>query len=334
MNDSFDNRLVDRFGRSHNYLRISVTDKCNLRCIYCMPHENMQWQENEQILTNEEIIRLSKIFLSLGIKKIRITGGEPLIRSDIDLLLQELANFGYLGLETLALTTNATLLLPKLNFLKQINLNALNISLDTLNKNRFFQITRRDNFDQVRLALREALRLQIEVLKLNVVVMRDFNDDEILAFADFAYENSINVRFIEFMPFKNNGWQTEQVIPYTEIKNQIESRYRLELISSSPSSVAKDFAMPGGLGTISFITSMTESFCNTCNRLRITADGAIKSCLFFPAEINLRDAMRQGKSDATIIELIHQSLALKPEAHPPAEEIAANNNRAMIQIGG
>jgi cyclic pyranopterin phosphate synthase len=332
--EDLSNSLIDRFGRKHDYLRISVTDRCNLRCAYCMPHDNMQWKETEQILTNAEIIRLARIFFSLGVKKIRITGGEPLIRPDIDTLLQDLSGFGHLGLETLALTTNAALLLPKLDFLRQINLNALNISLDTLRRDRFFKITRRDSFDQVWMAVKEALRLRIPALKLNVVLMRDFNDDEILEFSDFAYENFINVRFIEFMPFKDNDWRPEQVIPYVQIKNQIESRYRLELITETKPSVAKDFAMQGGLGTISFITSMTESFCSTCSRLRITADGAIKSCLFFPAEINLRDAMRQGESDAAIIDLIYKSLALKPEAHLPAAEIAANNNRAMIQIGG
>ena len=231
------------------------------------------------------------------------------------------------------MTTNATLLAAHAHELKALGLNALNISLDTFSKERFLAITRLDQFDQVLEGLHTAIACRFDSVKLNMVVMAGVNDDEIMTFADFAATHKINVRFIEYMPFKDNSWASDKVVTYKDMLSQIESRYELKRIEGDLSAVAKDYAITGG-GSVSFITSMSESFCSTCNRLRLTADGSIKSCLFYAAEINLRDAMREGASDQELKGMILYSLAQKPEAHPPAEEIVAAENRAMIEIGG
>lgn len=325
-------KLIDNFGRKHDYLRISVTDRCNLRCLYCMPQQGLKWKARTELLTYEEIERLAKLFLSLGITKIRLTGGEPLARRDLETLVEKLGRLG--GLSTLAMTTNATLLAPIAGRLRNAGLSALNISLDTFQRAKFEKITRRDCFNQVMDGVQAALAAEFPTLKLNCVVMSGCNDDEILDFVAFAYDNKVNVRFIEFMPFKGTDWCLEKVYTYAEMKALISTHYDLRPLDSEPCAVAKDFALAGGRGSVSFITSISESFCNTCNRLRLTADGSIKSCLFYPAEVNLRDAMRAGASDQQLQNMIYYALAIKPEAHPPAEEIAASQNRAMIEIGG
>jgi len=328
---AMNNRLIDSFGRTHNYLRISVTDRCNLRCRYCMPAEGIQWKKKQEILSFEEIIKLAQIFVHMGIDKIRLTGGEPMVRKEIDLLIRELSKLT--GVKFLAMTTNATLLAPFADKLKSAGLHGLNISLDTFRKDRFTEVTRRDEFQNVRDGIDAALQARFQTLKLNCVVMAGFNDDEIMDFADFAHNNAINVRFIEYMPFKDNSWSSNKVVTFADMRETIESKYTLTPMAAEPSAVAKDFAIHGG-GSISFISSMSDSFCGTCNRLRLTAEGAIKSCLFYPAEISLRESLRSGATDEEIEDLILQALSGKPEAHPPAEEIAAENNRAMIQIGG
>jgi len=325
------NQLVDSFGRAHTYLRISVTDRCNLRCVYCMPHEGIAWKKRDQLLSYEEITRLANIFTAMGINKIRLTGGEPMVRNGLPTLIKALGKVP--NLKTLAMTTNATLLANHAHELKKLGLNALNISLDTFSRERFLAITRLDQFNQVMEGLHTAIACGFDSLKLNVVVMAGVNDDEIMNFADFAAIHKINVRFIEYMPFKDNSWTSDKVVTYKEMLSQIESRYELKRIESDLSAVAKDYAITGG-GSVSFITSMSESFCSACNRLRLTADGSIKSCLFYAAEINLRDAMRTGATDQELQGMILYSLAKKPEAHPPAEEIVAEENRAMIEIGG
>ncbi len=326
------NRLIDSFGRQHTYLRISVTDRCNLRCVYCMPHEGMEWRKKEELLTYEEILRVSRVFAEMGINKIRITGGEPMVRKNLDVLIEQLS--GLPGLKTLAMTTNATLLADKAQRLKDAGISALNISLDTFRPDRFFEIARRDDFSNVMNGIQAALQVGFDSLKLNAVVMKGVNDDEILDFVDFAYDKRVNVRFIEYMPFKDNQWTSSGVVTYKDMLGIINERYELQPIDTDRSAVAKDFQIVGGVGTVSFITSMSESFCNTCNRLRLTSDGSIKSCLFFPAEINLRDALRKGITDTELQSMILYALSQKPEAHPPAEEIAAGENRAMIEIGG
>lgn len=324
--------LVDTFGRAHTYLRISVTDRCNLRCVYCMPAEGIPLKKRDEILSLEEIERVAKIFVEMGVRKIRITGGEPLVRKNIESLIESLGKID--ELETLAMTTNAVLLGEKVERLKASGLNALNISLDSLSSERFKQITLRDDHAQVMAAIAAVERANFDTVKINVVVMAGVNDDELLDFVHFVKDKRINVRFIEYMPFKDNHWKATGVVSYAEMRRTIEQEFDLVQAENRPGDVAKDFALEGHTGTVSFISSMTDSFCSTCNRLRLTADGGIKSCLFYSPEVSVRDAMRSGASDAELRALIMQAVAGKPEAHPPMEELAAGENRAMVEIGG
>ncbi|HEY9868377.1 MAG TPA: GTP 3',8-cyclase MoaA [Candidatus Obscuribacterales bacterium] len=324
--------LIDRFGRKHTYLRISVTDRCNLRCQYCMPQEGIEWKPREEILTFEEIERVARVFVELGITKIRLTGGEPLVRKNLVRLVEALASMP--GLETLAMTTNGVLLKDKAHALRQAGLTALNVSLDSLRRERFELIAKRDDHANVMAGIYSALECGFDPLKLNVVVMAGVNDDEILDFVEFVRDKPINVRFIEYMPFKDNEWKVSRVFSYGEMKGAIERRYRLEPLAAGPGAVAKDFAVGGFLGSVSFITSMTDSFCASCNRLRLTADGSIKSCLFYPAEVFIREEIRAGITDDSLAALIRSAVLLKPPEHPPMEEILASENRAMIEIGG
>lgn len=326
------NQLIDRFGRKHTYLRISVTDRCNLRCAYCMPADGLKWKEKEEILTYEEITRLAGIFANLGVTKIRLTGGEPLVRRDLHLLIERLSHLK--GIETIAMTTNAVLLSGQSRLLKNAGLQAINISLDTLRADRFSEITRRDDFHNVMNGIEDALQTGFDSIKLNVVVIKGFNDDELLDIVNWAKDKLINIRFIEYMPFKDNQWQPGGVLSYADMKSAIESQFNLIPLVSEPSAVAKDFAIAGHLGRVSFITSMTDSFCSSCNRLRLGSDGSVKSCLFYLPDIQLRDIMRAGITDRELSKLIEQAVYLKPEAHPPMEELATLSNNPMIEIGG
>jgi cyclic pyranopterin phosphate synthase len=297
-----------------------------------MPHDGIKWKPKEQLLSFDEIERIARVFVKLGIRKIRLTGGEPLVRENLEDLIERLAQIE--GVETLAMTTNATLLAPKAKMIRDLGVTGLNISLDTFHRERFAQLTRRDDFETVMNGLNAALSVGYPSLKLNCVVMHGFNEDEVVDFATFAYDKPLNVRFIEYMPFKDNDWQPGKVVTFAQMKEQIETKFRLSPITAERSAVGKDFSMEGGTGTVSFISSISDSFCSSCNRLRLTADGSIKSCLFYPAESNLRDQLRAGATDSELEEMILYALSVKPEAHPPAEEIAAGENRAMIEIGG
>ncbi len=334
-------QLIDSYNRKHSYLRISVTDRCNLRCFYCLPSndEEIAWKPKNKLLTFEEIETLSRIFIALGVDKIRITGGEPLVRNSLPDFLERLGKLKSIGLKTLAMTTNGLLLAKHAKSLRKSGVTHLNISVDSLQPQRFEKITGRNHLPDVLQGIETAIDCGFPSIKLNVVVIAGVNDDEVLEMIEYARKaqgsNSINVRFIEFMPFVGNGWNIEKVIPYTQILKQVESKYQLTPLLAEPSAVAKDFAINGSNTSVSFITSMTESFCNTCNRLRLTADGSIKPCLFDHSEISLRDLLRSGASTTVIEKTILDALKLKPEAHDPAEELAADHkNRSMIQIGG
>lgn len=325
-------KLIDRFGRKHTYLRISVTDRCNLRCTYCMPAEGIKLKKRNEILDFEEIYRLSKIFANLGIEKIRITGGEPLVRKDVESLMEQLGSIP--GVKTLAMTTNAVLLKDKVDRLHRAGLKVINISLDSLRADRFQKITLRDDFDNVIAGLEASLSAGFQSIKLNVVVIKGTNDDEVLDFVHYAKDKPLNVRFIEFMPFKDNQWQGDSVVSFADMKTLIQAEFELDALPGSVGDVAKDFALKGHIGTVSFISSMTDSFCGTCNRLRLTADGSLKTCLFFAPEASLRDVMRGGATDEQLSRLILTTVLDKPEAHPPMEELALGDNRAMVEIGG
>lgn len=326
------NKLVDTFGRAHTYLRISVTDRCNLRCSYCMPPEGLNWKTKSEILTYEEIIRIARVFVDLGITKIRLTGGEPLVRKDLHVLVEHLKQLP--GVQTIAMTTNAVLLAQQAQALKSAGLTALNISLDTLNKTRFADITKRNDYDNVMRGIEAALEVGFAPLKLNVVVIKGFNDDELIDIVDWIKDKPINVRFIEYMPFKDNHWQPEGVFSYAEMRELIDTKFTLVPLKMESGAVAKDFAIKDHTGSVSFVTSMTDSFCGTCNRLRLTADGSVKSCLFYLPEVSLRDVLRRGITDEDLALMIQSAVLMKPEAHPPMEELATVANRSMIEIGG
>lgn len=326
------NRLVDLFGREHTYLRISVTDRCNLRCTYCMPAAGIAVKPKAEILTFEEIVQLARVFAAMGIQKIRITGGEPLVRKNLEELIQQLHDID--GIETLAMTTNAVLLKDKVSILKKAGLSALNISLDSLKRQRFLELTLRDDHQSVLDSIEAVLAEGFDSLKLNVVVIRGKNDDELIDFVNYVKDTPINVRFIEFMPFRDNEWKMDEVVPYESMRQTIEQQFELIPLPPKHGDVAKDFSIAGHSGSVSFVTSMTESFCSSCNRLRLTSDGSIKSCLFYAPELNFRDALRSAASDAEIEAMITDAVRRKPEAHPPAEELAAGDNRSMVEIGG
>ena len=325
--------LTDTFDRKHSYLRISLTERCNLRCQYCMPAEGVPLQPQERILTFEEIVRLSKIFISGGVNKIRLTGGEPLVRKDVEQLISQLGNLE--GLKTLALTTNGLLLPKKLDRLKSFGVNLLNISLDTLSADKFTEITRRPGFELVLNAIDMAIDRGYTPLKVNCVVIKGFNDDELGSFVSWTKDKPIEVRFIEYMPFDGNNWLDGGFMPYTDMIERIEEDHsRLVRLKDGPNDTSKTYQVPGYQGRVGFITSMSEHFCGSCNRLRLTADGNLKVCLFGNAEVSLRDAMRIGASDDEIKELIDAAVKRKKARHAGMYNIAKSENRPMILIGG
>lgn len=334
------NTLVDSFGRQHTYLRISVTDRCNLRCVYCLPAEGFTPTDRTEILQFGEIIRLAKIFAGMGINKIRLTGGEPLVRRGLDQLISGLAEID--RIKTIALTTNGVLLAEQAATLKKAGLTRLNVSLDTLRPERFAQIALRDLFQKISTGIDTALAVGFTPLKINVVLLGGLNDDELLDFVELTRLRPLKVRFIEYMPFGFASAPPARMISAAEMSRTIQQHY--ELTPTTPlegkgegegeAQVARDFHIPGFQGTIGFISPMSDHFCESCNRLRLTADGSLKSCLFFPAETNLRDALRSGADDEELTAIIHQVLKKKQAAHPPAEELADAENNAMIKIGG
>eukprot|EP01026_Neomeris_dumetosa_P029769 TRINITY_DN24023_c0_g2_i4.p2 TRINITY_DN24023_c0_g2~~TRINITY_DN24023_c0_g2_i4.p2 ORF type:complete len:463 (-),score=36.61 TRINITY_DN24023_c0_g2_i4:422-1777(-) len=326
--------LVDTFGRRHNYLRISLTERCNLRCVYCMPEEGVELTPKERLLSTEEILRLARLFVAHGVDKIRLTGGEPSIRKDIVEICQELKSIQ--GLKFLAMTTNGLVLAKKLPDLRQAGLDGINISIDTLKEERFIKMTRRKGHDRVLESIHKALQYQFDPVKINVVVMKGQNEDEIPDFVEMTRHLPLNVRFIEYMPFDGNVWSRQKMFSYREMLDVIQRRFdtSLEVVPSPKSEVAKNFRVPGFVGSVSFITSMTQHFCHDCNRLRIMADGNLKVCLFGANEVSLRDAVREGASDDELAAVVSAAVNRKKAAHAGMFEIAKTKNRAMIKIGG
>jgi molybdenum cofactor biosynthesis protein A len=323
--------LVDTFGRAHTYLRIALTERCNLRCVYCMPEEGVPQRPREELLTLEEIHELARLFVRLGVRKIRLTGGEPLVRRGVEELVARLRAMP--ELETLAMTTNGLLLAEKLPALHRAGLDQLNISLDSFDPVKFSLIARRPGLERVLEGIELAIALGYRP-RINCVVLRGINDDEVLDFVAFARTRPVEVRFIEYMPFEGNRWTTDRLVPYGELLERIGSFYRLEPLAGGPHDTAKRFRIPGFVGTIGFITSMTEHFCSTCNRLRLTADGHLKVCLFGPQEVSLRDALRAGASEEDLVALIDAAVKRKKAHHAGMEVLPHIPNRPMILIGG
>lgn len=324
--------ITDRFGRRHTYLRVSVTDRCNLRCQYCMPAEGIEWIPHSGVLTYEEIERIVRVLAGEGVTKVRITGGEPTVRKGIESLIAMVAAVP--GIQEVAMTTNGTTLAKMAGMYRDAGLTHLNVSIDSLRRERFKEITRTDKFDQVSAGIEAAIQAGFAPLKINTVVMQGVNDDELVDFVAFAKDRPINVRFIEFMPFDGNAWSKDRMVTYAQMRAAIEAKHAIEPIDRKPSAVAKDFAIKGGKGTVSFVTSMTDDFCSDCNRLRLTATGEFKPCLFMLPNVNVRDLMRGGCTDDDIRAAVQTSLSQKWAGHPGPEKLFHLKNASMIQIGG
>ena len=331
-------KLIDKYNRVHNYLRISLTDKCNFNCIYCNPSDGDHFLVSKNnILTYEEILRIIHIFADkLEFKKIRFTGGEPLVRKSVFEFFNEVKKIKDKFNLQLGITTNGTLLEGNAQRLKNTGIEKLNISLDSLKPELFYKITGRNNLQNVLDAIDESVEAGFDPVKINMVVIKNINDNEILDFVEFIKNRNLNVRFIEFMPFGNNQWALDGFISFDEMKNLIESKYILKPLITDVNEVAKDFSIEGYEGKVSFITSMSEHFCNTCNRLRITADGKLRLCLFSTGEKNIdfKALFKNNYSDNEIVQLLLEAINFKWEKHPEAEELTILEHNNMLKIGG
>ena len=327
--------LRDSYGRVADDLRISVTDRCNFRCIYCMPAEGLKWLAREDILRFEEIHRLARIFVErYGVRTIRLTGGEPLVRIRLEELVAMISELDpHLDI---TMTTNGVLLAGKAERLARAGLKRVNVSLDTLHLDRFQDIARVDAFAKVMDGLRAAEEAGLRPIKLNVVVMRGHNDDEVIDFARLAREKGYEVRFIEFMPLDADGsWKPDLVVPSQRIQERIEDLFPLVVQQDDRPAPSHNYRFadgaPGGVG---FISSVSQAFCTTCNRIRMTAEGGLRTCLFSLHETNLRDVMRGGASDDTIARLIEAAVWKKEEGHEIGQAGFIKPAKSMSQIGG
>ncbi|XP_073994873.1 molybdenum cofactor synthesis 1 isoform X1 [Rhodnius prolixus] len=306
--------LTDTYGRKHNYLRISLTERCNLRCQYCMPEEGVNLTKKTELLTADEIIKLAELFVKQGVNKIRLTGGEPTVHKDIIKIIETLKSIP--GLETLGITTNGLTLLRQLVSMQKAGLDVINISLDTLKPEKFEKITRRRGWHRVIAGIDLAIQLGYDPVKVNVVTMRGVNDDEIVDFVNFTKDRKIDIRFIEYMPFTGNKWETGKMVSFKEMKEIIKCKYPdLVTLPNSPNDTSKAYKVPSFKGQIGFITSMSEHFCGSCNRLRLMADGSLKVCLFGNTEISLRDALRSGCSEDDLLCMIGAAVQRKKKQH-------------------
>ncbi|KAH0591123.1 hypothetical protein H2248_001226 [Termitomyces sp. 'cryptogamus'] len=331
----FSPSLIDSYGRKHDYLRISLTERCNLRCFYCMPSEGVELSPDGNILTNDEVIRLATLFVKSGVTKIRLTGGEPTVRKDIEELIGRLNGLRPLGLKSIAMTSNGLVLHRRLPRLVENGLTHLNLSMDTLDPFKFELITRRRGHDAVLKALDVALSSSLQSIKLNVVVIKGLNDSEIVDFVEMTKDDALSVRFIEFMPFTGNKWDSKKMVPSVELLKRLSIHYpNLYRASDELNDTARSWKIPDYAGSFGFISSMSDHFCSSCNRLRITADGQIKVCLFDAKEVSLRDEMRKGASDEELLHIIGNAVSDKKEKHAGMEDIDVVKNRPMILIGG
>ena len=328
-------QLTDRHSRTHRSLRISIVDKCDLRCTYCMP-EDQHFLKREELMTREEIATIARLFVErYGITKVRLTGGEPLLRPDAVDIVRDMSRLGV----SLGITTNALSLDKHLDGLIDAGLKNINISLDTFDAERFRTIARRDGFEKVRANILMALERGLRV-KVNMVVMRGVNDDEILGFVEFTRDHPVHVRFIEFMPFAGNRWGRDRVYSYAEMLGHIGSVHSFEKLSDDPHSTAKAYRIPGWPGTFAVISTVTEPFCGDCDRLRLTAEGKMRNCLFTREETDLLSALRRGEDITPLIEANvlakHAMLGGLPLFKPEKQEEVLHDLsvRPMVSIGG
>lgn len=297
-----ENILVDSFGRIAKKLRISVTDRCNFTCIFCMPAQPV-WIPKEEILTYEEIERLAKIFVKLGIEKIKLTGGEPLVRKDVEILIKKLSNIE--GIKSISMTTNGYFLPEKAKILKEAGLNSCTISFHSLDKEKFNSVTGKDVYDRVLKGIQAAIDAGFEKVKINTVIIRGYNENEILDLVEFARNNKLILRFIEFMPFDGlHFWNLEKVVTGEEILRIIKKKYDFEEIPREPGSTSQNYRFKDGKGEFGIITSISRPFCYDCDRIRLKADGKLVPCMFSKDEYDLKSPLRNGASDEEIMELI------------------------------
>ncbi len=325
---------LDKLHRHINYLRLSVTDRCNLRCMYCMPEEGIPFLPHRDILTYEEMLRLVKISIRCGIRKVRLTGGEPLARKGFIHFLERLSDIDML--DEITLTTNAVLLKEYAADIMDCGICRINISLDSLKPERFFHITGRDQFDRVWEGIQEAERMGFNPIKINVVAIKGVNDDEILDFARLTREKPYHVRFIELMPVgEENVWSVDKFISTEEIFKRIQTLGALKPIVSSPLDGPADrFVLDGGKGEIGFIGALSQHFCDSCNRLRLTAEGQLRSCLFSDQEIDMKTPLREGREDDYLVNLIGYAIENKPAEHGLIKSGPRKCIRQMSTIGG
>lgn len=329
--------LIDSFGRLHNNLRISVTDRCNIRCFYCMPAEDVQFMDKAELLTFEEIERFVRVAVPLGIDKLRLTGGEPLVRRELHMLVAKLAAIP--GIKDVGLTTNGIFLAEQAEALYSAGLRRINVSLDALTPEKFKQFTRRDGFEKVIEGIKEAQRVGFDPVKINAVSVRGMTEEEVVPFGHFARETGVEVRFIEYMPLDaDNAWERGKVLFAHEIIEQLSAEI-MPLVPEREEGAdrhapATDFVFEDGIGRVGFIASISQPFCMSCNRIRITADGKLRNCLFSLEETDVRSLLRGAGTDEQIVSAIRSSVAAKKEGHEINTARFIQPDRPMYSIGG
>lgn len=329
--------LVDSFGRTITYLRISVTDVCNLRCVYCMPEFQTTFLPSENVLTRAEIVRLARLLVGEGVRKIRLTGGEPLARPDIVEIARDVKALGLPG--GLAISTNGVLLPKFAESLLAAGVDRVNVSLDGVDAEHFRKMARRDHVEAVLRGFELAVSLPFSKVKVNSVIIRGLNEDQIVPLAGFARDRRIAVRFIEFMPYGDNEWTPEQYVSIAEIRAALERVFRLTPIPrGSEAGPAEEFAVEGFLGTLGFISPISDRFCASCNRMRLSCEGQLKACLFSTGQVDLRTPLRAGASDGDLLAIVQEAVRRKEERHPMFPGMVTGSlalpTRNMNSIGG
>jgi cyclic pyranopterin phosphate synthase len=327
--------LLDRLGRVHHSVRISVTDRCNIRCFYCMPDENIRFKPRHEILSFEEITRIVSVVSQLGVRRLRLTGGEPLVRADLPQLVEQLAQLPHV--EDLALTTNGILLAEQAEALRQAGLRRLNVSLDTLSESTFQKISRRPGLDRVLAGIAAAQAAGFEGIRLNAIAIRSLTEEEIVPLARFARDQRLELRFIEYMPLDaDEHWQAADVLDGAAIRRIVEAEFGPLTPVAPPhaSQPATDFEFADGVGRIGLINPVSQPFCGACDRLRLTAEGQVRNCLFSTKEWDARRLLRDGVSDDEIADLVRDCVWAKAPAHGIGSEEFVRPERAMYQIGG
>ncbi len=327
--------IVDTLGRAHTALRISVTDRCNIRCFYCMPNEKIEFLPSREILSFEEIVSFVEILADHGVKKLRITGGEPLVRSQLYKLIQKLVVVP--GIADVALTTNGILLTEQAQSLYDAGLHRLNISLDTLSEQVFQRITRRSGLEKVLQGIDQARQVGFSNIRLNAIAMAGLTETEVVPLAEFARQHRLELRFIEFMPLDaEQAWQPDKVLSGDDVKRMIEDRFgKLQPVQADDSSQpARNFAYDDGSGQVGFINSVTEPFCGSCNRIRLTAEGKLRNCLFSTTEWDIRELLRSDATAQEIAARVRECVFAKKAAHGIDGQDFERPLKAMYQIGG